>query len=161
MSEVSLGVRRPDKRLLWVYLVRSLAAFVAQPFVFLYLYFRYHTLRYEFDARGVRQSYGILFHREVFLTYGRIQDIHVTRGIVERWLGLGTVELQTASGSSGAQVEIEGLPDYEAVRDFLYGKMRGLKSGEVEETPVAKLLADIRDELKGARQALEAGRERV
>ena len=90
---------------------------------------RYLTLRYRFDADGVTMTVGILFRREVALTYRRIQDIHVTRGIIQRWPGLATVACQTASSSSTPELVIEGLLDYEKVRDFLYAQMRGAKEG--------------------------------
>ena len=43
----------------------------------LFHWFRYHTMRYRFDAEGVSMSWGILFRREVLLNYSRIQDIHL------------------------------------------------------------------------------------
>lgn len=156
-----LGVRRPARELFWLYLCHSLAGLILQPLLLVYLYFRYHTLKYEFDARGIRQSYGILFHKEVFLTYARIQDIHLTRGLIQRWLGIATVEIQTASGSSGAQIAIEGMKDYEAIRDFLYARMRGAHEGAQEQGPSTRLLQEIRDELRRARLAVEAGRNDV
>ncbi len=149
-------IRRPSPKLLWLYLLRSFAGLVFQPLVFLPLFFKYHTLEYHFDAKGVRMSWGILFRREVYLTYGRIQDIHVTSGLIERWLGLGTVDVQTASGSASAELSIVGLEEYLEVRDFLYSMMRGLKEGEgTPQREMTKLLSDIRDELRGAREALE------
>lgn len=36
-------------------------------------------------------SWGILFPREVHLTYRRIQDIHLTRNVLQRWMRLDTV----------------------------------------------------------------------
>jgi putative membrane protein len=163
MESQPLGSRRPDRALFWLYLCHSFAGFVFAPFLFIYLYFHFHTLRYEFDAKGIRQSYGILFHKEVFLTYGRIQDIHLTRGLLQRWLGIATVEIQTASGSSGAQISVEGMKDYEAIRDFLYARMHGAHEGgdEAQAGESTRLLGQIRDELKRARVAVEGGqRER-
>ncbi len=93
---------------------------VGFPFVILPLYFKYHTLRYRFDDKGIAMTYGILFRRETYLTYRRIQDIHVTRNFVQRWLGLASVAVQTASGSSGAEMTIEGIHEPERLRDFLY-----------------------------------------
>jgi putative membrane protein len=61
---------------------------VAFPFAFLPLLCRYITLRYRFDKEGVSVSHGLLWRRETYLTYARIQDIHVSRNIFERWLGL-------------------------------------------------------------------------
>ena len=73
------------------------------PFVIWPMYFKYQTLRYSFDDKGVSMSFGMLFRKEVYLTYRRIQDIHVTRNFVQRWMGLASVAIQTASGSSGAR----------------------------------------------------------
>jgi putative membrane protein len=84
-------------------------------------------MRYKFDAEGVSMRWGILFRREVILNYSRIQDIHLQSNFLERWLGLGRVLIQTASGSANAEMTIEGLLEFEAVRDFLYTKMRGAK----------------------------------
>jgi putative membrane protein len=156
MTAFSLGVRRPSRKLLLLYFVRSLAGLAFQPLVFLPLYFKFITLEYHFEPRGIRASWGVLFRREVFLAYGRIQDIHVKMGIVQRWLGLGTVELQTAAGSSSAELSIDGLEDYLAIRDFLYSRMRGTG----EDTPadadsVATVLALIRDDLRQLRTAME------
>ena len=65
------------------------------------LYFKYHTLRYKFDDEGIGMSWGVFWRREIHLTYARIQDIHLSRGLFERWLGLATIQVQTASGNSG------------------------------------------------------------
>jgi putative membrane protein len=53
--------------------------------------------------------------------------MHLTSNVVERWLGLGRVQIQTASGRSGAEMTIEGLPDFELIRDQLYRRMRGAR----------------------------------
>lgn len=120
--------RRPDQALLTYYILSS---FLLGPLFFmalLPLYFRYYTLRYHFDDEGVSMRWGILFRREISLTYSRIQDIHLSSNIVERWLGLARVQVQTASGTASAEMTIEGLKDYDAIRDFLYSRMRGVRS---------------------------------
>lgn len=121
------GSRRPVPMLLAYYALRSLLAGPFFPFPLLFFFFRYRTLRYNFDADGVSVRWGILFRREVSLTYARIQDIHLVSNVVERWLGLGRVQVQTASGNAAAELTIEGLPDYERVRDELYVRMRGAR----------------------------------
>lgn len=160
------AITRPDESLLTYYLLVSLSTLVAFPFVFIPLFIRYRTLRYEFDDEGVKMSWGLLFHREVYLTYRRIQDIHVNRNVVERWMGLAKVPIQTASGTSGPTMKIEGIRDPEPLRDFLYERMRGAKQeagllpagGSFDEEALA-LLAEIRDELRGLRGHTE-GAER-
>jgi uncharacterized membrane protein YdbT with pleckstrin-like domain len=122
-----LAIQRPHSNLMTYYVLSSL---LAGPFFFIpliVLYFRYHTMRYRFDEHGVNMRWGILFRREVSLAYARIQDIHLTSNLVERWLGLAQVKLSTASGSTSAEMTIEGRQDFELVRDFLYSRMRGVQ----------------------------------
>jgi putative membrane protein len=137
-----LGITRPHPGLWTYYLLACLAFPPAFPFLILPAWFRYHTMRYRFDAEGISMSWGILFRREIILNYARIQDIHLKSNLVERWLGLGRILVQTASGNSGAEMVIEGIREYEAVRDFLYARMRG-----VSEPSPAKTESDKPDEL--------------
>ena len=167
------SITRPDPALMTYYLIVSAFTLLGFPFVILPLYFKYLTLRYRFDDKGVSMSWGILFHREIYLTYRRIQDIHVTRNLVHRWLGLAAVAVQTASGSSGAEMTIEGIRDPEALRDFLYSQMRGAceeaEHGATGRTDAADgqpatsledealaLLREIRDDLRRLRLRGEA-----
>ena len=147
-----LHMERPHPNLMWYY---ALASLLAGPFFLVPLvplYFRYHTMRYRFDADGVKMSWGILFRREVSLTYARVQDIHLTSNLVERWLGLAEVKLSTASGSSSAEMTIEGIREFELVRDFLYAKMRGGHDKPAAAAAVAR--AETDDTLAGVTAAL-------
>lgn len=160
-----LALKRPDDNLLWLYALTSLLALIAAPIVFVPLYFKFHTLRYKLDAEGVSASWGILFRREVHLTYKRIQDIHVKRNFVERVLGIGTVEVQTASGSSSSELRFEGMRDYELLREFLYRRMRGHEGAaahditqpdSASDADVVALLRSIQTEVEATRRAIEA-----
>ena len=145
-------VTRPDPRLMTHYLITAAFTLIGFPFVIIPLWIRYHTIRYRFDGEDVGMSVGILFKRETYLTYRRIQDIHVTRGIIQRWLGLANVAVQTASGSSGSEMTIEGVADPDGLRDWLYAKMRGVHDAPATATPpeddALVLLREIRDELR-------------
>jgi uncharacterized protein len=165
------AVTRPDPLLMKYYLIVALCTVFGFPFAIWPLYIKYKTLRYAFDDKGVSMSYGWLFRKEVYLTYRRIQDIHVSRNIVHRWLGLAAVAVQTASGSSSAEMTIEGITNPEGLRDYLYMKMRGAREGTaaslaavqspVGATPLQAgasapdqalaLLHEIRDELRALR----------
>ncbi|HVS18802.1 MAG TPA: PH domain-containing protein [Planctomycetota bacterium] len=159
------ALQRPAPALLVLYAIRSLAALILAPVVFVPLFFRYHTLRYRFDDEGVSAAWGILFRREIHLTYKRIQDIHVQRSLVQRWLGIATVEVQTASGSQSAELSVEGVADHVELRDFLYGRMRGQRA---DRTPApeqgagadrtVELLERIAADLEATRAALERAR---
>ncbi|VAX39351.1 hypothetical protein MNBD_PLANCTO03-135 [hydrothermal vent metagenome] len=154
---------RPDPLLLKHYLIVSLLTGPFFPFVFLPAYCRYATLRYRFDDEGVWMAWGVLFKREINLAYRRIQDINVTRGLIQRWVGLASVSVQTASGSATPEMTIEGVPDADGLRDFLYAKMRGSKGLDTEpasgETAASDellgLLTDIRDGIGALRERVE------
>lgn len=152
------SIIRPHDSLLTYYVLIAAASLFAFPFVFVPLFVRFKTMRYRFDDEGVAMSWGLLFHKEVYLTYRRIQDIHVTRNIVERWMGLAKVPIQTASGTSGATMTIVGVRNPEPLRDFLYERMRGARDEHEDEDftrtsedEVLILLTEIRDALRQLR----------
>ena len=166
-------IERPHPSLMKNYFIRSVLSgpgiIVSLPMLF----FRYNTLRYRFDDEGIHMRWGILFRREINLTYARIQDIHLTSGFIQRWLGLADIQIQTASGSSAAEMKIEGMREFKAIRDFLYAKMRGERNrqqgggaaagarpapGALDSQEAVELLREIQEELQGARLALEAQR---
>ncbi|MDQ3284026.1 MAG: PH domain-containing protein [Acidobacteriota bacterium] len=163
------SIKRPSRELFTYYVLSS---FVAGPFFFIpliYFYFRYHTMRYSFDEEGISMSWGILFRREITLTYARIQDIHLTSNIIERWLRLARIQIQTASASASAEMTIEGLHEFEAVRDFLYTKMRGVRGAHPAAAPLSEelrgsagnseelvsALREVTAELRAVREAWE------
>jgi putative membrane protein len=166
------ALSKPDPALWTLYIIRAVLSGPGVIFALPYLYFRYHTLRYTFDEEGIHMRVGILFRREVNLTYARIQDIHLRSGILQRWLGLADIQIQTASGSADAELVIVGFKEYEAIRDFLYTRMRGYHSRTLQgavapstATPttavgdsnaeVVSLLLTIRDELRQTRELLQ------
>jgi putative membrane protein len=154
------AIERPHKNLLFLYLLRSLLAGPLAIITAPVLIFRYLTLRYTFDEQGVSMRWGILFRREVNVAYARIQDIHLTSGILQRWMGLADLKVQTASGSATAEITIEGIKEFEAIRDFLYARMRGVQSKTAKPTDAPQgeavaLLKEIASDVRATRQALE------
>jgi len=158
-------VRRPDRKLLHYYVLNSLLLGPLFPFFFLPFYFRYRTLQYEFDDEGVTMRWGRFFRRTITLTYARIQDIHLISNVVERWLGLARIQIQTASGSATAEMTIEGLTDFEEIRRELYLEMRGvterdtMQRGEIEDGGLSTLRTAIEEttvELRRLRESLAA-----
>ena len=109
------------------YGVVAALSLIAFPVTLFLLWVKYRTLRYRFDSEGVWRRQGLLWRSEVNITYRRIQDIHLTNGLLQRWFGLATVSIQTAAGSASPAIEIEGILEAEALRDFLYTKMRGVR----------------------------------
>lgn len=165
-----LALERPDKSLLTYYLLSALVIPPLFPILGTYLYFRYHTMRYKFTDEGISMSWGILFRRQIIINYARIQDIHLRSNVVERWLGLARILVQTASGSSSAEMTIEGLKEFEALRDFLYLKMRGVKDHPAAPSAapapatagsgeLAAALREVAGELRAVREELARRRQ--
>jgi len=155
------SIVRPSPPLWKYYVLRAIASTILFPVTLLLLYLRYHTMRYRFDAEGIHMRWGILLRREVMLNYSRIQDIQLRSNFVERWLGLARIEIQTASGSAGAQMTLEGLLNFVEVRDFLYSRMRGARHAipaPVTTDSLAGVLSEVAQELRLVRQAIEERR---
>ena len=166
-----LAIERPHKNLFTYYCVSLLVFPPLLPILILPVWFRYHTMRYKFTDEGISMSWGILFRREIIVNYARIQDIHLRSNFVERWFGLARVLVQTASGNAGAELTLEGLKEYEAVRDFLYARMRGVKETRVpfaadaatpggEDAALAAALREVARELRETRLTLQANASR-
>jgi len=162
------ALERPHPSLLTLYIWRAILTGPLVVVMLPFLLFRYASLRYSFDDQGIHMRWGIIFRREINLTYARIQDIHVRSGVMQRWLGLADLMVQTASGSIGPEMTIEGFREHHEIRDFLYTRMRGLRGGTsaspaggsamTSSPELLALLGDIRDELRGAREAIERSR---
>jgi len=175
-SQKIFALERPDPALWRLYIIHAVLTGPGILVMLPLFYFRYRTLRYRFDEEGIHMRVGILFRREVNLTYARIQDIHLRSGFIQRWLGLADIQIQTASGSAGAELVIEGFKEFEAIRDFLYTRMRGYQRKTADSvailTPASRglatgsgagtepeemvaLLVNIRDELRRTRELIE------
>ncbi|MGI8604781.1 MAG: PH domain-containing protein [Verrucomicrobiales bacterium] len=165
-AEEIYQLERPHPDLWKLYLARAILSGPGIIVTLPYLYFRYRTLRYRFDEEGIHARWGILFRREINLAYARIQDIHLTSGFIQRWLGLADVQVQTASGSATPELVIEGFKQFEAIRDFLYTRMRGSRKTGVVERPAAGTVgvasaSELVDALGQVRDALHATREAI
>jgi putative membrane protein len=175
LEERIRALERPDPALWKYYILAALPTLIFPPLflVFLFLgWVRFSTLRYTFTQEGVSMRWGRLFRREIILNYARIQDIHLRSNLVERWLGLSRILVQTASGSAGAEMTIEGLKEYEEVRDFLYSKMRGVSdplesrgaapavsaAARASDAELAETLREVARELELTREAVLAWR---
>ena len=159
-------ITRPAPGLLRYYILCSFLAGPFFPFALIPLVCKYVTLTYRFDDTGIAMRWGVLFRKEIYLTHRRIQDIHLTRNIVQRWFGLATVAVQTASGSATPEMSIEGILEANLLRDYLYGKMRGARgentSEEIDDVTndddkALTLLTEIRDAMQ---KIADSGRAR-
>lgn len=155
------AIERPCPELMKYYVLKALATNIAAPITLMLFYFRFHTMRYRFDAEGIHMAWGILMRHEIMLNYSRIQDIQLRSNFIERWLGLTRIGIQTASGSEGSEMTLEGITDYIAMRDFLYSQMRGARDHHNAPAPssdsLTGILTEVAGELRAIRQSMERG----
>lgn len=160
-QEVEPEVNRPDPALLTYYILCSFMSFIGVVFVLPAMWVRYSTLRYQLEPTGIRMQVGWMFRREVVVAFRRIQDIQISSNLVQRWLGISSVSIQTASGNAMPEIVIEGVREPERVRDWLYSRMRGAgqrritdenaksnSTDSVSREELLQVLREIRDSLK-------------
>lgn len=147
----------PPPQLFTYYLLGSI---LSGPFIVLTLpalWFRYTTLKYSFEESGLRMSVGLLFRQETVTAYRRIQDIHVSSNVIQRWLGISTIAIQTASGSAAPEIVIEGVTEPEKMRDWLYERLRGAKGEKLAKGSASteQMAADPSGSVAEANEATE------
>lgn len=88
---------------------RDTARFVGLPLLF---------TGYRLYPTRLAYSTGVLAKREEELLLYRVLDITVRRGVIDRLLGLGTVEVRS-SDASDPWLRLRGVRDPHRVRDLL------------------------------------------
>lgn len=127
---ITLAPRAKDRAILL-----GMLALVALPILFS-MAFSYFTTRLDYELRyyiltdrSLRIREGAWIVREITLTHANIQNVSISRGPLQRYLGIADLRIQTAGGGSmatqggahgnlgGHQAMLAGLEDVEAVRD--------------------------------------------
>jgi uncharacterized protein len=75
---------------------------------------RYARWRWRLTPLALELRHGVVVHRHTAVPYFRIQQIDITRGVLERWLDLATLQVTTASASGSAS--LPGIAADEAPR---------------------------------------------
>jgi uncharacterized membrane protein YdbT with pleckstrin-like domain len=128
-------------------------------------YFR--SLRYEIQDDEVVVHAGIWTKSVKHVPYRTVTNLTVKRDVIDRWLGLGTLNVQTAgmSGQTGAEEHLVGLEDVQAVYEAVATELRRFRGGmaptqaEVEEEIVPAqpdALNELLDEVRAIRRSLES-----
>lgn len=98
----------------------------------------YHFYRYELREDGFRKEHGVIWKKYVTISYERIQNVDIYRGLLARLLGLSDLNIQTAGMSTtvgsyggGSEGRLPGLsPEVaEQLRDELIHRARGKHQG--------------------------------
>ena len=128
----------------------------------------YRSLSYEIQDDEVIVRVGIWTKSVKHVPYRTVTNLTVSRGILDRWLGLGTLKIQTAgmSGSTGAEESLVGLTNVEEVYEIVATELRRFRGGMaptaagVEGEPAVvstDALNAILTQVRAIRKVLETG----
>lgn len=127
------------------------------------------SLQYEIEDDEVIVRGGVLTKTIKHVPYRTVTNIEITRGLIDRALGIGSLKIQTAgmSGSTGAEEHLAGLANVDEVYDRVVTNLRKFRSamapdqasllqGSAPAAPSSdRLLGEILDELKMIRAKLD------
>jgi uncharacterized membrane protein YdbT with pleckstrin-like domain len=127
----------------------------------------YRSLRYEIQDDEVVVHAGIWTKSVKHVPYRTVTNLTVKRDVLDRWLGLGTLNVQTAgmSGQTGAEEHLVGLADVQNVYDGVATELRRFRGSmaptqaEVEEATVPTqpdALNELLVEVRAIRRSLES-----
>ncbi len=70
---------------------------------------------FSFDGEVLRVDHGVLSRNHRSLDVGRIQQVEIQRGAIQRLAGLAAIRIETAGSASEPEVDLRVLPEADAV----------------------------------------------
>ena len=158
----------------WALEAGAVSVFVASiPITYFLQRLNYEMRWYIVTDRSLRIRSGVVWLREMTMTFANIQGIRVNANPIERWLGLANVEVQSAGGggstehghpSSGHVGTFAGVDNAEAIRDLLVDRLRvyrdsglGEKTVEAQVPPALSAAGEVLQETRALRDAFASG----
>ena len=166
----------PLLRTIWLALeAGAVGVFVASiPVTYFLQRLNYEIRWYIVTDRSLRIRSGVVWLREMTMTFANIQAIRVNANPIERWLGLANVEVQSAGGgsshdahgtpSSGHVAKFQGVDNAAVIRDLIVERLRvyrdsglGEKAVERRETLALSAAREVLQETRALRSSLSSG----
>ncbi len=120
------------------------------------------NLSYYIEDDRITIHKGILSKIQQNIPYRAITDFQLHRSLYDRWLGIGSIRIQTAGqhqNKTGYEGKLSGLLDWDSLHTDLRAKLKHLHpfSGAtaVSEPPSKDTSALILEELRAIRKAVE------
>lgn len=92
-----------------------------------YTFLNLRTRKYTLYRDRVEMKEGFLKHEAKTLPYSRVTNVQLSKNVWERWLGAGTVKLQTA-GSDDEELWIRGINNPDKVSESIRQLSQGAGS---------------------------------
>ena len=117
----------------------------------------YDTIVYKLTENEIVWRRGVWFKNTGIVPYNRITNIDIGQGPISRMLGIATLKIQTAgySGQARPEIKIEGIEQFEELREMIMGFVKGKKPVAVETYGEENIDLKILNELVKIRKLLE------
>ncbi len=136
----------------------SIPILITLAFIVYWISRYYDTIIYKLTEDEIVWRRGVWFKNTGIVPYNRITNIDITQGPISRKLGIAALKIQTA-GYSGqqttAEIRIEGMKQFEELRELIMGFVKGRKPTAVETYEEKNIDLKILDELVKIRKLLE------
>jgi membrane protein YdbS with pleckstrin-like domain len=137
----------------------ALAAVIA---VLLFLLFWiphfYGSIAYTLTEKEIVWRRGVWFKNTGIVPYDRVTNVDIAQGPLSRSLGIAALKVQTAgySGQQKAEIRLEGIIEFEELRELIMGFVRGEKPRAVQTFGTTEgVQSSILEELVKIRKILE------
>jgi membrane protein YdbS with pleckstrin-like domain len=124
----------------------------------------YDTMLYRLTGNEIVWRRGVWFKNTGIVPFNRITNIDIVQGPISRMLGIASLKIQTAgySAPSGgsAEIRIDGIEQFEELRDLIMESVRGKKPVAVETYEEENINLKILNELVRIRELLESSSRR-
>ncbi|UCC92056.1 MAG: PH domain-containing protein [Candidatus Aenigmatarchaeota archaeon] len=122
----------------------------------------YPTIVYRLTGDEMTWRRGVWFKKTGVVPYNRITNVDIEQGPISRKFGIAAIKIQTA-GYSGpntrsSEIKIEGMENFEELRETIMGLVRGKKPVAVETYDEEVAGSDVLKELVRIRKLLEKKR---
>ncbi|WP_439027957.1 PH domain-containing protein [Haloarchaeobius sp. DT45] len=155
---------------LWVLAVGAAAVLVPVAFVTWWIPAFYRSADYRLTADELEYRRGVFFQQKTTVPYNRITNVDSVQGPVQRVVDAGTVRIHTAGfgGQTGAELTIDGVSDFEDIKEQVLDAVRGRAPEATEGASVPEVAptpaetgsdsGEVLAELRRIRELLERGR---
>ncbi len=152
--------------------------FVQAVFTYVVLRLDYEQRWYVVTDRSLRIRSGVWSVWEMTMSFANLQQVVVTQGPLQRWLGLADLRVESAGGGGSAHSEMQGqkrslhvgffhgVGNAEEIRDLILARLRDFRQsglGDPEErnpsTPPPTVASAAGDSVAAARELLAAARD--
>lgn len=88
----------------------------------------YNNFYFAIDEHGFEKDYGVFFKRHVSIPYEQIANVNTSRTLVDRFLGIARLDVETAGSASPRKREITG-----GIRSSSEGHLPGISAEDAIE----------------------------